>query len=119
MADSPSNATEDADLRAGHPPALRVGNMRVSRNRTASDNAREEDEARDPAPVDPSTGAFVPHNAAQRQLVGQNGQDALLKESTRTAVESVKTIHEKPQPTREKPPNNVNSQKRMVIQQPK
>jgi len=122
MSESTNNsavATEDTELRAGHPPALKVGNKRVSRSRGSSDsNSREDGEARDPAPVDPSTGAFVPHNA-QKQLIAQNGQDMLLKESAHIAAESVKSFHEKPQPTREKPPNNVNTQKRMVIQQPK
>lgn len=93
--------------------------MRVSRKSNSETGSRDSNEAHDPAPVDQSTGAFVPHNA-QRQLIAPSGpQEVEKRETQHDEVEAVKHFHEKPRPTHEKPPNNVNMQKSMPIQQPK
>eukprot|EP00117_Sycon_ciliatum_P000731 scpid75661/ scgid6682/ len=109
---SPSNA----ELKAGHPPAVKAGGMRVATKRPPpSDTGAAAAEAADDLPpaeeVDP---AVAPEDGGKLIISG-----VVAKGNKDFPTEAVKAFHEKPQPAVEnRPPNTRGAAGNRNIKQP-
>lgn len=106
--------SEACQLKAGHPPAVKVGNMRISQrthstSSTSSDKAEESDGSK-VAPV-PSACSFAPKTDVKPASSGLPE-----KVAQNVVAEAVRQIHDKPQATHD---YRGHSGKPNVIQQPK
>lgn len=106
----------EGQLKAGHPPAVKVGNMRVTQrtHSTSSTHSDKNEEERSggsgEAGAVPSACSFAPKTVVKQATGG-------VPESTPQSVpEAVKQFHEKPQASHE---FRGHSGKPNVIQQPK
>lgn len=109
-----SGDNEACELKAGHPPAVKVGNMRVtqrthSTSSTHSDKNDEEKGSGADSTV-PSACSFAPKTVVKTATSG------VLDSTVQSVPESVKQFHEKPQASHEYRGHNI---KQNVIQQPK
>lgn len=114
----PNQGTEKGvELKAGHPPAVKVGNMRVTQrtHSTSSDKHDEEQAERKSSlsgeTVVPSACSFAPKTVVDKGAGGVS--ESVTKHGNQ---EAVKHIHEKPQVTHEL---RSQSSRPNVIQQPK
>lgn len=108
---APAADGDAPELKAGHPPAVKVGGMRItqrthSTSSTHSDKGAEENEDGSV----PSACSFAPKTVVNKATGGV--PDTVVP----SVPESVKQFHEKPQPTHD---NRSHSGKPNVIQQPK
>lgn len=112
----PNQVAGDDDacqLKAGHPPAVKVGNMRVTQRTHSSSSTssdKKEDEKSDSSSV-PSACSFAPKTVVKSDSAG-----VVDKAVTKSAPEAVKQIHEKPQVSHD---SRSHSSKPNVIQQPR
>lgn len=103
-------------LKAGHPPAVKVGNMRISQrthstSSTTSDKGDEENQKSSSVAPVPAACSFAPKNEVKAAAC------SLPEKVVQSAVsDSAKQIHDKPQATHE---YRGHSGKPNVIQQPK
>lgn len=112
-------ADKDVQLKAGHPPAVKVGNMRVTQrtHSTSSDKHSDEEAAERKSStsagdtVVPSACSFAPKTVVDKGMGGVS--EAVAHQINQ---EAVKHIHEKPQVTHEL---RNQSSRPNVIQQPK
>jgi len=116
MADSAS--AEKDEMKGGHPPAQKVGGMRVVSHRRDSekasgDAAAKSKEDKEPSPEDKEEfGVDKPTKAPSSVVVS----GAKASDETAYPKEAVKAYHEKPVPTHDKAATS--HQKPKVIQQP-
>lgn len=106
----------EVELKAGHPPAVKVGNMRVVQRTHSTSSDKNEDEATSggdgsssAAATVPSTCSFAPKQVVQKSTGGV--PDNLANQN----IEAVKHIHDKPHATHDM---RNHSSKPNVIQQP-
>lgn len=112
MPNSHQPAEADAcQLKAGHPPAVKVGNMRVVQrtHSTSSTHSDKADEEKEDSCV-PSACSFAPKTVVKTVTGGVSDGAA------QSAPEAVKQFHEKPQASHEFRGHN---NKPNFIQQPK
>lgn len=107
-------ATDACQLKAGHPPAVKVGNMRVvQRTHSTSSNSEKNDEEKqtggDSSTV-PTACSFAPKTIVKTATSGV--PDNIVQ----SVPEAVKHSHDKPQPSHEYRGHNIKTQ---IIQQPK
>lgn len=106
------SADNEGQLRAGHPPAVKVGNMRVvqrTHSSSSSSSDKNDDDHAESAPV-PSACSFAPKTVVKPATGG-------VPDNTAQSVpEAVKQFHDKPQATHE---YRGHSAKPNVIMQPK
>lgn len=112
----PNQAPSDDDacrLKAGHPPAVKVGNMRVTQrtHSTSSTSSDKKDEEKVESATVPSACSFAP-----KTVVSSDAAGLVDKAVTKNVPEAVKQIHEKPQVSHD---FRGHSSKPNVIQQPK
>ncbi|XP_014674929.1 PREDICTED: death-associated protein 1-like [Priapulus caudatus] len=106
MADEAGDAI---DLKAGHPPAVKAGGMRITQHKTPQESVKktekmsEEDKEEFPEPSPPKAQTVVVAGAMSR-----GNKDF--------PPEAVKAMHEKPMPTHDTRPAHQPSK---VIQQPR
>lgn len=113
-----SNPPEPTELKAGHPPAVKVGNMRVTQ-RTHSTSSNHSDNGADastgssgaPAIV-PSACSFAPKTVAKPNTSGV--PENLINHQPQ--AEEIKQMHEKAQPTHD---YRGHASKPSMIQQPR
>lgn len=89
---------EACELKAGHPPAVKVGNMRVTQRNHPSSSShadKKDEDAADDSTV-PSACSFAPKTLVKSDLDG-----VVEKVASKTVSEAVKHIHEKPQVSHE------------------
>ncbi|KAI0208390.1 Death-associated protein 1 [Lamellibrachia satsuma] len=108
-----SSTEEKADLKAGHPPAVKAGGMRVAtRPRHTSTGDKKE------APVQDGEEEEFPESASPPKAERHNQQmlvsGAVTKGDRDFTEAAVKQIHEKPNVGKEKRPMNTSHR----IQQP-
>lgn len=115
-----ANPPEPTELKAGHPPAVKVGNMRVTQ-RTHSTSSTHSDNGADastggssgtPATTVPSACSFAPKTVAKPNTSGV--PENLVNHSPQ--VEEIKQMHEKSQPTHD---YRGHANKPSMIQQPR
>lgn len=111
------NTNKDLDacqLKAGHPPAVKVGNMRVVQRTHSTSSSHsdkgDEDKAGSNESTVPSACSFAP------KTVVKTGTSGVPDNAVQSVSEAVKQFHEKPQATHEYRGHNT---KTNVIQQPK
>lgn len=95
----PSSSADQSDacqLKAGHPPAVKVGNMRVTQrtHSTSSTHSDKGDEVEKNETV-PSACSFAP------KTVIKSANDGVLENTPQSVPEAVKQFHEKPQASHE------------------
>lgn len=100
-------------LKAGHPPAVKVGNMRVTQ-RTHSTSSNHSDKNDDDNNSETSTVPSACSFAPKTDIKSTSGMSDKLAQIV--VAEAVKQFHEKPIPTHD---NRNNSGKPNIIQQPK
>lgn len=111
-----SGGDSDAcQLKAGHPPAVKVGNMRVTQrtHSTSSNQGDKTDEEKgvvESSSTVPSACSFAPKTVVKTATSG------VLDTIPQSVPEAVKHSHEKPQVSHEYRANNM---KQVIIQQPK
>lgn len=115
MPNAQSSGDNDAcQLKAGHPPAVKVGNMRVTQRThstsSSSGDAHQEEEKSGGECCVPSACSFAPKTVVKTATSGV--PDTIVQ----SVPEAVKQFHEKPQVKHEYRGNNP---KTNVIQQPK
>jgi len=101
---------ETADLKAGHPPAMKVGNVRKGRTNSGSSQG----EKLTSAELAKQAEEFGTVSAERPSAVIASG--AIIKETQAFPPEAVKSYHDKPQPHVEK--HHAPAQ-HMNIQQPR
>ena len=108
-----SSPEETTNLKAGHPPAVKVGGMRITQHKT--EKPKEEKETR---PVEEDAeqeaGPVVPEVTQKNQNIVISG--AITRGDADFPPEAIKAFHEKPVPShdyRPAPPKNH------TIQQPR
>ena len=106
-----SNQEDSSQLKAGHPPAVKVGNMRVTQRTRSISSSHDGDKDDVDVPVAVS---FQPKTEVD-PVEAASG----VPESAQTAntAEAVKKFHEKPLPSHEY--RNQGSNKPAFIQQPR
>ncbi|XP_065180166.1 death-associated protein 1-like [Sycon ciliatum] len=110
---SPSNV----ELKAGHPPAVKAGGMRVATKRPPpADSAAAAETVADLPPAEEVDPAVAPEDGAGKLITN----DVVSKGSKDfSPTEAVKVFHEKPQPAVEnRPPNTRGAAGNRNIQQP-
>ena len=109
-----SSDKETPELKAGHPPAVKVGNMRVVQRTHSTSSDKNEDDAQpggDSSATVPSVCSFAPKQAVNKSTGGV--PDTVANQNM---PEAVKHIHEKPHATHD---IRNHASKPNVIQQPK
>lgn len=108
------SSNEDVELKAGHPPAVKAGGMRVARTHHSStgDSAAKPDPAEQEEYAEP-----VPKDDKQNIIVS----GAVAKGDQDFPPEAIKHYHEKPMPTNvnKHAGKHPNQQLNMKIQQPR
>jgi hypothetical protein len=106
----------EVELKAGHPPAVKVGNMRVVQRTHSTSSDKNDDEATSGG--DSSSAATVPSacSFAPKQVVNKSTGGVPDNLANQNIPEAVKHIHEKPQATHD---IRNHSSKPNIIQQPK
>ncbi|XP_013780736.1 death-associated protein 1-like [Limulus polyphemus] len=105
-----SSTEENLELKAGHPPAVKVGGMRITQHKPPTHEKpveppkKEEDEEEEEAPVSKSP---------PKQQILISG--ALARGDADFPAEAVKAFHEKPTPTKDVRMSN----KPTIIHQPR
>ncbi|XP_044159975.1 death-associated protein-like 1 isoform X2 [Bufo gargarizans] len=104
-------AVHVCELKAGHPPAVKAGGMRVSKKQGNEENVTPEKTAKKSSSEKPSSAVNLTKMQAMNFLAG-----ALEKLSHEFPAEAAQLAHQKPRPTVEK----VILNKRLhIIQQPR
>lgn len=111
------NTNTDSDacqLKAGHPPAVKVGNMRVTQRTHSASSSHsdkgDEDKTSSNESTVPSACSFAP------KTIVKTGTSGIPDNTVQSVPEAVKQFHEKPQVSHEYRGHNA---KPNVIQQPK
>lgn len=115
MPNTQSGDNNACELKAGHPPAMKVGNMRVAQrtHSTSSNHSDKNDEEKSASSGEccvPTACSFAPKTVVKTATSG-------VPDSTvQNVPEAVKQFHDKPQVSHENRPHNI---KQNVIQQPR
>ncbi|KAM3916770.1 death-associated protein-like 1 [Leptodactylus fuscus] len=105
------NAVQVAELKGGHPPAVKAGGMRVTKKQGNEENITPDKAAKKPVYDKPSFAVNLTKMQAMNFLAG-----ALEKLGNEFPAEAAQIAHQKPRPTVEK----VILPKRLhIIQQPR
>lgn len=104
------SAVTEAETKAGHPPAVKAGGMRVSRPRQSSTGESKEKNEMTKEEIE-EYGTSPPKETNKEALVS----GVLIKEEKAFPPEAVRHYHVKPLPTREMRP----VQPKHAINQPK
>lgn len=107
------SSTEEVELKAGHPPAVKAGGMRVSRHRQTSSG---EDVATKPV-EEADQADQEEEETTQQEKPSIVIAGALTKGDKDFPPEAVKQYHEKPLPSKEQRPPNP--QQKHNINQPR
>ncbi|XP_059478504.1 death-associated protein 1 [Neocloeon triangulifer] len=95
-----SSPSKDSDLKGGHPPAVKVGGMRITQHRPPKDAAegaaKEKDEV-----IDDTTNALK-ISTSPPKTVSVSG--APVRGNADFPTEAVQSFHDKPQPTHDARP---------------
>lgn len=105
-----SPVTDDSELKAGHPPAVKIGKMRVATTHKAS--KEKEDATPSPESTTPVGGIIKAGTPSVVTNISGAPQDITKAYST----DAVQSFHNKPMPTHD---TRHNTSKPMVIQQPR
>lgn len=101
------SSSSEVEMKAGHPPAVKAGGMRVARTKTSSESKDKPEMTKEEIE---EFGTSPPKADKQVMVSG-----ALAKEDKAFPPEAVKHYHEKPLPTKECRP----MQMKHTINQPK
>lgn len=116
MPQTQQSEPDASELKAGHPPAVKVGGMRVSqRSHSISSNHSDKNEEEKQAGGDgaevPSACSFAPKSVVKQETGGAT------EKVVSSVPDAVKQFHEKPQPKHDNHAHN--NKPNMTIQQPK
>ncbi|XP_056391024.1 death-associated protein-like 1 [Hyla sarda] len=100
-----------AELKGGHPPAVKAGGMRVSKKQGNEDTATPEKTAKKTSSEKPSSAVNITKMQAMNFLAG-----ALEKLNHEYSAEEAQMVHQKPRPTVEK---FILPKRLYIIQQPR
>jgi len=112
----------EVELKAGHPPAVKVGNMRVTqRSHSVSSTSSDKNEDKDAKNGGgdgsvPSACSFAPKTVVDKQAANSGVPEEVVQKHSLNQ-EAVKHIHDKPQVSHEYRGHNTKTN--MNIQQPK
>ncbi|XP_074605312.1 death-associated protein 1-like [Brevipalpus obovatus] len=106
-----SSPEEHCELKAGHPPAVKVGGMRITQHKTAKE---PEKEVPKPAEEGEESEAVAPSSPPKTQNLVISG--AVAKGDADFPPEAIKAFHEKPAPSHDYRPTHA---KQHTIQQPR
>lgn len=106
------SSSDEVELKAGHPPAVKAGGMRVSRTRQTSTG-----EAAKPADVDKEEQEEYEEAPTKEDKANLVVSGALAKGDQDFPPEAIKSFHEKPVPNKVNRP--ANPQQKHNIQQPR
>lgn len=105
------NTGNSCELKAGHPPAVKAGNMRIrQRTKSTTSTHSEKDEQAEAGSTEVS---FAPKTVVDKSAANSGVPES---EIVQNKPEAVKHFHEKPQPAHE---FRNQSNKPAFIQQPK
>lgn len=108
----PTEDNEACQLKAGHPPAVKVGNMRIVQRTHNSSSTSEEDKKGDSdEAVVPTACSFAP------KTVIKSGGPAELSTIQQNVPDAVKHSHDKPEIKHDY--RTTNTKPNMHIQQPR
>ncbi|XP_074651059.1 death-associated protein 1 homolog [Tubulanus polymorphus] len=110
MADQASSKAPDAELKAGHAPAVKAGGMRVARHHVKS----SQEPPKPPTEEEQEEFGLPPNEDMHKQKLVIAG--SVTKGDKDFPPAAVKAYHEKPQPTHDNKPHNA--QRHHVIHQP-
>lgn len=110
---NPADSGDTCQLKAGHPPAVKVGNMRVTQrtHSTSSNSGDKNDDSKDADGSVPQACSFAPKTVVKQ---GTSGVPDTLAPNV---PEAVKKFHDKPQATHEH--RSHPTKPNVGIQQPK
>ena len=91
-----STAAEESELKAGHPPAVKAGGMRVARTKQTSTGDKSDKNEMTKEEQEEYGGTSPPKHDKQVLVSG-----AVIKEEKAFPPEAVKAFHEHPLPTKE------------------
>lgn len=112
MPNTQSTDNEASQLKAGHPPAVKVGNMRIVQRTHSTSSTSEDDKKADSEDATvPSACSFAPKTIIK-------GTSSEITHHTQPSVpEAVKQFHEKPEAKHEN--HAYNAKPNLHIQQPR
>lgn len=112
MPNAQSTDNEASQLKAGHPPAVKVGNMRiVQRTHSTSSTGDDEKKTETEEATVPSACSFAP------KTVIKGSSSELAQHIQPSVPEAVKQFHEKPEVKHDN--HAYNAKPNMQIQQPR
>lgn len=109
---------DSAELKAGHLPAVKVGNMRVTQRKFSTSSTTSDKNAEEDTGTVPDACSFAPKTVVDNKAATSGVPEEVVQKNDKSAItqEAVKHIHDKPQVTHDYRGHNT---KPNMIQQPK